>query len=68
MKAIDVDNINDGEGLIYKGNGISFRINDKAFKCTLNYKHASEEKKNEVRALINEKIFELVKELMFVEK
>lgn len=68
MRAIEVDDIDNGDGVIYKGNGISFRINDKAFKCTLNYKHASEEKKNTVRELINGKIFELIRELMFVEK
>lgn len=68
MKAIEVDDIDNGDGLIYKGNGISFRINDKAFKCTLNYKHASAEKQEMVRELINTKIFELVRELMFVEK
>lgn len=66
MKVIETED--DGEGTVFKGNGISFRINDKAFKCTLNYKHAVPEKQEEVRKLISEKIFTLVRELMFVEK
>lgn len=66
MKAIETTEDNDGR--IYKGNGVSFRINDKAFKCTINYKHATNEKQEEVKKIINEQIFNLVKELMFVEK
>lgn len=67
MKVIETEDTENG-GKIFNGNGISLRINEKAFKCTINYKHANKEKQEEVRTLINEKIFVLVRELMFVEK
>lgn len=65
MKAVETTETDDNK--VMKGNGIVITINKKANKTTINYNHATPEMQKIVYERMNKELFDLMKDLLFVE-
>lgn len=63
-----IDTIRSDEMTTYTGNGVSYRVNMKANKATINFNHSSEKVKQAIINHLQTEILEILKPYLLEEK